>query len=97
METALRALAHPTRRRILELVWDAERTATEVAEHVGLSKPATSQHLRVLREVELVVVRPDRNRRLYRARLERIDEVRDFLEEFRGTRLDRLRESCERR
>jgi DNA-binding transcriptional ArsR family regulator len=96
MEDALKALAHPKRRAILELVWDAERTATDIAAGVGLSKPATSQHLRVLKEAELVVVRPDRNRRLYRVRVDRMEDLRAFLEDFWGGRLEQLKLAAER-
>lgn len=96
MEAALKAIAHAKRRAILELVWDAERTATDIAEGIGLSKPATSQHLRVLKEAELVVVRADRNRRLYRVRLDRMEGLRAFLDDFWGGRLDALKQTAER-
>jgi DNA-binding transcriptional ArsR family regulator len=54
MEAALRAIAEPRRREILRLVWDAERSAGEIAGHFDVSRPAISQHLRVLKEAELV-------------------------------------------
>jgi DNA-binding transcriptional ArsR family regulator len=65
MEQALRAIANPRRRAMLELVWDGERSATEIADLSGLSKPAASQHLRVLREAGLVQVRVEAQRRVY--------------------------------
>jgi DNA-binding transcriptional ArsR family regulator len=65
-DEALRALAHPARRAMLRLVWDAERPASELAEAAGLSRPAASQHLKQLRDAGLVSVRVDANRRLYR-------------------------------
>lgn len=95
METALRAIAHPKRRAIIELVWDGERTATDIAERVGLSKPAASQHLRVLRQAELVVTRAERNRRLYTVRTDRLEELRAFLDDFWGRRLDALGRAAE--
>jgi DNA-binding transcriptional ArsR family regulator len=95
MEDALKAIANPRRRAMLELVWDRERTAGELAERTGLSAPAASQHLRVLRDAELVSVRVDANRRLYRARPERVAEVRAALEAFWGERLARLRDDVE--
>ncbi len=55
LEEAIRALAHPGRRTMLELVWDVERPATELAEAAGLSPSAASQHLKVLREAGLVL------------------------------------------
>jgi DNA-binding transcriptional ArsR family regulator len=80
---------------MLELVWDRERTAGEIAERSGLSPPATSQHLRVLRDAGLVSVRADANRRLYRAEPARVAEVRAALEDFWGERLARLRDDLE--
>lgn len=96
MEDALRAIANPRRRAMLELMWDAERPAGDIAAHTGLSGPAASQHLRVLREAGLVRVRTDGNRRLYRADAVRIAEVRGALEAFWGERLTALRDAAER-
>ena len=95
MEDALRAIANPRRRAMLELVWDGERTAGEIARRSGLSAPATSQHLKVLRDAGLVSVRVDANRRLYRAEPARLAEVRRTLERFWGERLARLRDDLE--
>jgi DNA-binding transcriptional ArsR family regulator len=95
MEDALRAIANPRRRAMLELVWDDERTAGDIARHSGLSAPATSQHLRVLRDAGLVSVRVDANRRLYRAEAARVAEVRAALEAFWGERLARMRDDLE--
>jgi DNA-binding transcriptional ArsR family regulator len=94
-EAALRALAHPGRRKMLQLVWDGERTSGELAEQCGFSKPATSQHLKVLREADLVSVRVDGTRRLYRARAEQLAQLRAFLDRFWGERLDALRAAVE--
>jgi DNA-binding transcriptional ArsR family regulator len=90
MDGTLRALANPTRRAMLELVWDAERTSSEIAEAVGATRPAASQHLKVLREAGLVRVRADGSQRLYRVDTERVGEVRAALERFWGARLGRL-------
>jgi DNA-binding transcriptional ArsR family regulator len=97
MEDALRAIANPRRRAMLELVWDGERTAGDIARHSGLSAPAASQHLRVLRDAGLVTVRIDANRRLYRAEPARVAEVRAALEAFWGERLARMRDDLEGR
>ena len=56
-----------------------------------LSRPATSQHLRVLREAGLVSVRMEKNRRLYRVRADKLAELRAMLDEFWGSRLATLR------
>jgi DNA-binding transcriptional ArsR family regulator len=95
VEDALKAIANSRRRAMLELVWDAERSAGEIARDTGLSAAATSQHLRVLREAGLVSVRVDANRRLYRAQADRVAEVRAALEAFWGERLARLRDDLE--
>ena len=95
MEKALRAIASSRRRAMLELVWDRERSAGEIAARSGLSGSATSQHLRVLRETGLVRVRADGNRRLYRCDRERMAELRGALEAFWGERLARLRNEAE--
>jgi DNA-binding transcriptional ArsR family regulator len=95
MEEALHAIANPRRRAILDLVWEQERPASEIAEAVGMSRPAASQHLRVLRDAELVTARIDGNRRLYRARAERLAELREALDEFWAERLDRLAREVE--
>jgi DNA-binding transcriptional ArsR family regulator len=89
-EAALRALADPRRRRMLELVWDRERSPSDLAESCQLSRPATSQHLNVLRAADLVSVRAEGNRRLYRVRADRIAELRAMLDEFWGRRLASL-------
>jgi DNA-binding transcriptional ArsR family regulator len=90
VDGALRALAHPTRRAMLELVWDDERPSSDIATAVAVSRPAASQHLKVLRDAGLVHVRVDGNQRLYRVDLDRLAEVRDQLEGFWAARLDRL-------
>ena len=90
-ETALRALAHPRRRQMLGLAWDRECSSGDLARGCRLSRPAASQHLRVLREAGLVSVRPDGNRRLYRVRPGRLAELRAMLDEFWGARLAELR------
>ena len=90
-EAALRALADPRRRRMLELAWDRECSPSDLARSCQLSRPATSQHLKVLREAGLVSVRLEKNRRLYRVRADRLAELRAMLDEFWGGRLASLR------
>lgn len=97
IEESIRAFAHPGRRAMLELVWDAERPSSELADHAGLSKSATSQHLRLLRDAGLVTVRVDGNRRLYRADLQRVAEVAGFLDQFWAAPLERLKATAEKR
>jgi DNA-binding transcriptional ArsR family regulator len=89
-ESSLRTLAHPIRRRILELLWDAEKASSEVAEGCGITKPAASQHLKILLRGDLVTVRMRGTKRLYRARIDTLAELREVLENFWGTRLGAL-------
>ena len=96
METALRALSDPGRRRILTLVRDEEHSAGEIAAEFTVSWPAVSQHLRVLKEAGLVTERREGTRRLYRARPEGLDDVRSFLDEFWDDKLERLKREVER-
>ena len=76
MDRALRALADGTRRQILGLVWHNERTAGEIASEFAMTRPAISQHLTVLRESELVLVRSAGVRRYYRANPRAIARLR---------------------
>lgn len=76
-------LAEPNRRRILDLVRDQERPVGEVVEAVGLSQPAVSKHLRVLRDSGLVDARVDAQRRLYRARTGALREIDEWLAPYR--------------
>ena len=64
----------------------AERTSGSLAAERGWTKPATSQHLRVLREAGLVEVRADGNHRVYRARRQGLDQLRDVLDDFWAAR-----------
>jgi DNA-binding transcriptional ArsR family regulator len=97
MDEALRAVADPTRRAILHLVRDAELPAGEIATHFpSMSRPAVSQHLRVLADAGLVDVRADGNRRLYRWRREGLRDAAAFLEEMWSDDLARLKDAAER-
>ena len=96
MEPALKAIAEPRRRAILQLVRDEELSAGEIASHFDVTRPAVSQHLTVLKEAGLVRERRNGTRRLYRARPEGLAELRAFLEEFWGARLEVLKRDAER-
>jgi len=96
MEAALKAIAAPHRRRILRLVRDEELSAGEIASHFDVTRPAVSQHLSVLKEAGLVNERRNGTRRLYRARPEGLLELRAFLEELWGERLEALKREAER-
>ncbi|HEX2516498.1 MAG TPA: metalloregulator ArsR/SmtB family transcription factor [Chloroflexota bacterium] len=84
---AFDVLGDPVRRRILELLADSEQAAGEVTavirEEFGISQPAVSMHLRVLRESGLASVRVDGARRLYRLSPAPLQEVDAWLERYR--------------
>ncbi len=96
MEAALKAIAEPRRRQILQLVRADELSAGEIASHFEVSRPAISQHLTVLKEAGLVDERRNGTRRLYRARPTGLAEVREFLESFWDERLEALQAEAER-
>ncbi|MBC9717341.1 winged helix-turn-helix transcriptional regulator [Streptomyces sp. TRM66268-LWL] len=94
---AFDVLGDPVRRRILELLAEGERSSGEVTasirEEFGISQPAVSQHLRVLRESGFTTVRAEGTRRLYAVDTGPLQEVDAWLERFRGfweQRLDAL-------
>ena len=95
MDAVARALVEPNRREILRLVRDEERTVGEIAEHFDVSRPAISQHLKVLEEAELVTIRPEGTRRWYRARPEGLGELRGWIEEFWAAQLVDLKREVE--
>src|SRR2546425_9698924 len=82
MEPAVKAIAEPRRREILRLIWARELPAGRIASHFAVTRPAISQHLRVLKEAGLVSERREGTRRLYRARPDTVAEVRRVLEGF---------------
>ena len=96
MDAALKALAEPRRREILRLVWAHELPATSIADHFGeVTRSAISQHLGVLKEAGLVSERRDGTRRLYQAQHDEMRRLREFLDDYWTTSLDRLRDVAE--
>ena len=76
------ALGDGTRRLILERLRRGPRAVGELAAELPMSRPAVSQHLRVLKEAGLVTERRNGTRRLYRVDTDGLAEVRDYLESF---------------
>lgn len=98
IDAVITALADETRRSALRLVRDTELSAGELAAAFpAISRPAVSQHLRVLLDAGLVTVRREGNRRLYRARTEALAPVSAFVDEMWSNRLQDLRRVAERR
>jgi DNA-binding transcriptional ArsR family regulator len=87
---ALEVLAEPSRRRILDLLRDGERSVGDLVGHLALTQPSVSKHLRVLRDAGLVQVRSDAQRRLYRIRPEPLAELDAWLEPYRALWNERL-------
>ena len=90
---AFAALADPTRREIVELLAERERTAGDVARKFAITQPAVSQHLRALREAGLVRVRQDAQRRIYSLEPRGLAEIDAWLSRYRAfwtTHLDSL-------
>lgn len=95
VDAALKAIAEPRRRAILRLVWDRELASGEIASHFDVTRPAVSQHLRVLKDADLVTERRDGTRRLYLAKRDTVAELRRFLDEYWSDTLTRLRDAAE--
>jgi len=96
VDAALKALAEPRRREILRLVWSQELPSTAIAEQFGeVTRSAISQHLGVLKEAGLVSERRDGTRRLYRARQDEMRRLREELDTYWTTGLERLRDAAE--
>ncbi len=79
---SLAALADPTRRTLFELVAEGPRPVSELARRLPVSRPAVSQHLRVLKDAGLVVARPVGTRRLYQLNPEGVQALRAYLDRF---------------
>jgi len=81
--SAFDVLAEPTRRRVLELLLDDDRTVGELVDALDMSQPAVSKHLRVLRDAGLVEARVDAQRRVYTLRAEPLAEIDAWLAPYR--------------
>jgi len=92
---ALRALAEPHRLEILRLIRDAELPAGAIAGRFDVTRPAISQHLKVLRDAGLIVERREGTRRLYRADPAGLASLRAELETLWGDGLVRLKAAAE--
>ena len=95
MQAAIDAIAHPGRRAILGLVLDRELRVGELAERAGMSQPAASQHLKVLRVAGLVRGRVDGRRRLYRVDIEGLQRLQRELDAYWGPALAALKDAAE--
>src|SRR5215472_12750471 len=90
---ALQVLAEPHRQAILDRLRDGEQPVSALVDHLGISQPAVSKHLRVLKDAGMVESRTCAQRRLYRIRPEPLAELDAWLSGYRAlwtAHLDRL-------
>ena len=93
---ALQALGDPTRRAVLEQLRAGPRAVGEIAARLPVSRPAVSQHLRVLKEARLVTERQNGTRRLYRVDPDGLAELREYLDGFWEEALAGFKAAAER-
>jgi DNA-binding transcriptional ArsR family regulator len=94
---ALQALADPTRRAIFERLREGPQPVGELAADLPVSRPAVSQHLRVLREADLVREERQGTRNLYSVAPEGLEELRYYLDSFWGEVLDSFKKAVEKK
>ncbi len=91
------ALADPTRRHIFEALRERPQTVSQLAADQPVSRPAVSQHLKVLASAKLVTVKPQGNRRLYLIQHDGLDDLRAYAESFGSVTLSAYADEIERR
>ena len=96
-EGGIGALGDPTRRAIFEQLRGGPRAVGEIAARLPVSRPAVSQHLRVLKDAGLVSERREGTRRLYRLDPEGLAEIRDYFDRFWDAALADFKAAAERR
>jgi DNA-binding transcriptional ArsR family regulator len=94
-EAQLDALGDPTRRAILARLLEGPLPVGELASHFPVSRPAISQHLRILKDANLVLDQPRGNRRLYALNPEGFDSLRDYFDQFWSLALDAFKKKAE--
>ena len=94
--TALTVLADPTRRQVFERLRRGPRPVNVIAEGLPVSRPAVSQHLKVLKDAGLVEERSEGVRRIYSLKREGLMELREWLDSFWGDALDAFKLEAER-
>ena len=94
-EAQLDALGDPTRRAILARLLEGPLAVGELASHFPVSRPAISQHLRILKDANLVLDQPQGNRRLYALNPEGFDSLRDYFDQFWSLALTAFKQKVE--
>lgn len=96
-EQAFDALGDPTRRLVFKRLHRGERSVREIADGMDVSRPAVSQHLKVLKAAGLVVVRVEGTRRIYGVDTRGIEALRSWLDEFWDEALVAFKQAAEPR
>jgi DNA-binding transcriptional ArsR family regulator len=94
-EAQLDALGDPTRRAILARLLEGPLAVGELASHFPVSRPAISQHLRILKDANLVLDQPRGTRRLYALNPEGFDSLRDYFDQFWSLALIAFKQKAE--
>ena len=95
-ERVLDALGDPTRRAVLKRLRGGGRSVGEIAQGMEVSRPAISQHLKILKAARLVTVHAEGTRRVYRVDARGIEVLRDWLDGFWNQTLMAFKEAAER-
>ncbi len=96
-DTQLDALGDATRRAILVRLLEGPMAVGQLARDFPVSRPAISQHLRILKQANLVLDRPEGNRRLYQINPEGFDSLREYFEQFWSQALTAFKKKVEER
>ncbi len=91
----LDALGDPTRRAILERLLNGPMSVQKIADEFPISRPAISQHLRILKEANLVLDQPSGNRRVYQIHPAGFETLREYFEQFWRLALDAFKKKVE--
>ncbi|HEU0158243.1 MAG TPA: metalloregulator ArsR/SmtB family transcription factor [Hyphomicrobiaceae bacterium] len=95
-ESALSALADPTRRQVFERLRAGPLAVKAIAAGLPVSRPAVSQHLKALKQAGLVAERSEGVRRIYSVRRDGLAELRDWLDGFWGDALEAFKQEAEK-
>ena len=90
------ALSDPTRREVFEIVARNPSAVSSIAARLPVSRPAVSQHLKILSDAGLVTVRAEGTRRIYAARPEKLDELRRWLDAMWDDALEAFAKAAEK-
>jgi DNA-binding transcriptional ArsR family regulator len=90
------ALSDPTRRQVFQMLAAGPSSVAEIAQRLPVSRPAVSQHLRVLKDARLVTLRAEGTRHLYQLDPRGVAALRDYLESLWQTALDQFKNEAER-